>query len=250
MKLNEILDIKENAIISIVGAGGKTTFMYSLAQEFRNDNKCLVTTTTKIYVPKKGQFDYMAIGAQEFNKFKYNSNNGIYVYGSTINDENKLIGINPQELLYNISHFQYVLIEADGSKRKQIKGWNNYEPVICTATTNTIGILSIEAIGKEINEDNVHRVKEFKKITNTRSNEIISENDIISLIFHPEGLFKGSKGEKILFVNKVESNRQWIIAEKLIECIINKNKGFLLLDKIIIGSLLEKKYIKYSCLNK
>lgn len=242
MILNKILDIKVNSVISIVGAGGKSTLMYTLAQELRKDYKCLVTTTTKIYLPYKEQFDYMAVGTEEFNKLKHNSNKGIYVYGSSINDENKLIGVNPAELEIDVPNFQYLLIESDGSKRKPIKGWNSTEPVVLSATTNTIGVISIEAIGNKINEDNIFRVKEFLDITNTCENHIISEANIVSLIFHKYGLFKNSAGEKILFINKVENEDQWITAEKLINRILMENKANFIIDKIIVGSLLEKKY--------
>lgn len=66
-------------MISIVGSGGKSTLMYTLAEELRRDNKILVTTTTKIFVPKKNQFDFFAIGNENFNKLKYGNCKGIYV---------------------------------------------------------------------------------------------------------------------------------------------------------------------------
>ncbi|MFL0267084.1 selenium cofactor biosynthesis protein YqeC [Candidatus Clostridium radicumherbarum] len=246
MKLSKLLDIKVNSVISIVGAGGKSTLMYTLAQELRQDYKCLITTTTKIYLPYKEQFDYMAVGIEEFNRLKHNPNKGIYVYGSSINDENKLIGVNPAELEIDVPNFQYLLIEADGSKRKSIKGWNNTEPVVLNTTTNTIGVISIEAIGNKINEVNVFRVKEFLNITNAAENDTITEANIVSLIFHKYGLFKNSTGEKILFINKVENEEQWKTAEKLIDRILRENMKHLIIDKIIVGSLLEKKYKIFS----
>lgn len=246
MELNKVLDIKVGSTVAIVGAGGKSTLMYTLAEEFRKDYKCLVTTTTKVYVPNKEKYDFMAVGAEEFNEIKKNSNNGIYVYGNLINKEDKLMGVTPKELDYNVYNFQYVFIEADGSKRKPIKGWKDTEPVICNATTHTIGIISIESIGKEINEDNVHRVKEFLSITNTAENNIISEDNIVSMIFNPKGLFKNSRGERILFINKVESKQQWLVAEQLIHNIEKKNDEILQINKIIVGSLLKRNYLLFS----
>ena len=55
MSLKEIIDIKNNYIISIVGCGGKTTLMYLLANELKTDNKVLVSTTTKIFSPTKDE---------------------------------------------------------------------------------------------------------------------------------------------------------------------------------------------------
>lgn len=241
MELNKILDLEVGSIVSIVGAGGKSTLMYTLAKELRKEYRCLVTTTTKIYVPNKEQFDFMAVGTEEFKKIRHNGNNGIYVYGSLVSEENKLIGVNLKEL--EDLCFQYVLVEADGSKRKPIKGWNDTEPVICKSTTHTIGIISIEAMGNKINKDNVHRVKEFLSITNTTENETISEANMVSMIFDAKGLFKSSQGKKILFINKVESKEQWCKAEKLIDSIKKRNSEVFLLDKIIAGSLFKKEYL-------
>ena len=50
-------------VVSIVGAGGKTTLMFSLARLLGSKNKVLVTTTTTIYVPNPCQYDFIAIGS-------------------------------------------------------------------------------------------------------------------------------------------------------------------------------------------
>lgn len=246
MELKKILDLNIGSLISIVGAGGKSTLMYILAQELRNDNKILVTTTTKIYLPKKEQFDFIEIGIENFNKLRYGSCNGIYVYGSLVNEEGKLVGVSSQELEGKLYNFDYILVEADGSKVKPIKGWQNNEPVICKDTTKTIGVISIESIGKRVNQDNVHRVKQFINITNAKENEIITKEHITSLIFHQQGLFKNSVGEKILFINKIETDDQLQLVKELLNCINQTNKKFLLVDKIIIGSLKNKVYNFYS----
>jgi hypothetical protein len=60
------------------------------------------------------------------------------------------------------------------------------------------------------------------------------------LIFHSKGLFKDSKGEKILFINKVEGQKEIALAYKLLNCIEEKNQNYI--DKIIIGSLKSKEY--------
>lgn len=93
MNLKEIIGIKNNSIISIVGCGGKTTLMYSLANELKTYNKVLVSTTTKIFSPTKDEVDYLAIGEKEYNSMKVNMKNGVYAYGKSISKENKLIGI-------------------------------------------------------------------------------------------------------------------------------------------------------------
>ena len=44
-------NIKKSDVVTITGAGGKTSLMFALANELSTLGKVLVTSTTKIYVP-------------------------------------------------------------------------------------------------------------------------------------------------------------------------------------------------------
>ncbi|NMM63789.1 putative selenium-dependent hydroxylase accessory protein YqeC [Clostridium sp. P21] len=240
MNVKDLLNLKTGDVISIVGAGGKTTFMYSLAEELRYENKVLVTTTTKIYMPHKKYYDFAIIDKNNLNKYNYKKDNGIYLYGSSLNEEQKIVGLSTELIETQLPYFNYVLIEADGSKRKPIKGWKDNEPVISKKTCKTIGILSIEVLGKKINSENVHRLDEFKRITSFKDNELINIECLTSLVFHHKGLFKDAEGEKVLFINKVDSEAEFIIAKKLVNNILENNNNYI--DRILIGSLKNKQY--------
>ena len=50
--LKKAFEIQPCEVISLVGAGGKTTLMFSLARELSNDSGIVITTTTtKIFNP-------------------------------------------------------------------------------------------------------------------------------------------------------------------------------------------------------
>jgi probable selenium-dependent hydroxylase accessory protein YqeC len=237
MELNTLLSLKEGSIVSVVGAGGKTTFIFSLAQELRLRYKVLVTTTTKIYVPQRNQYDFIVVEDDEglIEKYCHSERNGIYVFGTLINEEQKLRGLNDTKLMNIYKYFDYVLIEADGSKRKPVKGWNDTEPIISSNTTATIGILDIQVLGKEINEDLVHRIDKFMELTGAHRNQLIGISHLEALIFSEKGLFKNAAGEKTLFINKVESEENFMSAAKLVQKIYGINKGKI--NRIITGSL-------------
>jgi probable selenium-dependent hydroxylase accessory protein YqeC len=247
MKLKKLLDLKDGDVLSIAGAGGKTTLMFAIAQELRKEFRVLVTTSTKIYAPSREQYDFIAIGYDDFNRIKSINQNGIYVFGASVNEQGKIIGPGIEALNTIIDDFDYALIEADGSRGRPIKGWNANEPVISYKTSKTIGVLSIEAIGKEISENNVHRVEEFLKVTNNVQAGKISVKDLHSVIFHPDGLFKASSGERILFINKVENMAQMNLVEELVRLIEIENRKNRLLDRIIIGSLKNRQYMQIEC---
>lgn len=244
MEVNKILEIKKGDIISIIGAGGKTTLMFLLANKLKDKGKVLVTTTTKIYNPKE-EVNNLELGEEGYKSLKYINENGIYAYGKYINDENKLIGIDVNELEGFKDSFDYILVEADGSKRKDLKAWNNNEPVISSITSRTIGVLSLKTIDMEINNENIHRLKEFTNLTNSKEGENVNLDILIEVIFNKKGLFKEAIGEKILFLNKVDYvNDDTLML--FLDKIISKNNEIKLLNRIVYGSLKNRnfKYIK------
>lgn len=240
MKLRKLLDLKKECIVSIVGAGGKTSLMFNLAEELKEESKVLVTTTTKIFLPNRDQYDYMCLNKKEYLDYSRISKKGIYIFGSSLNEAGKVVGLDSNTIETVSESFNYTLIEADGSKMKPIKGWGINEPVIYQKTNKTIGILDVKTIGKSINNTNVHRLEEFLKLTNSTINETINIQHLISLILHPNGLFKNALGEKILFINKVENTDELLLANKLLEAVLEKSN--VCFSKVIIGSLMSKKY--------
>lgn len=238
MYIKNLINFKKNSIISLVGAGGKTSFMFALAEEVRNELKVLVTTTTKIYIPKRNQYDFLCLDKNLFSHFNNKKDKGIYVYGDGINKQGKIIGLDNKYLMNVNKFFDIIIIESDGSKKKPIKGFREDEPLVYNKTDKTVGILDISVIGKKIDENNVHRIEEFIKITNSRLGEDINIDYLISLITHPHGLFKNALGEKILFINKVENEKYNMLARKL----INKLVLIDIVDKVIIGSIKFKDY--------
>ena len=139
-------------------------------------------------------------------------------------------------------YFDVVIIEGDGSKEKSLKGWNDNEPVIYPKTTKTIGIVDISSIGIDINEENIHRVDKFLEIINDYSNNKVNIEHLEKLILNEKGLFKFSKGEKILFINKIEDINKRKNALNIIKDIKNENQSYI--DKFVYGSIFNNEFIK------
>ncbi len=246
MNLIEILNIKKNDIITIVGAGGKTSLMFSASLLLSKNHKVLVTTTTHIYKPAAYQYDKLIILEDlKENEIKdlYNKNeNGIYVIGNNLVNNEKIKGLTFEQLDEIVDYFDYIFIEGDGSKHKPLKGWRENEPVIYPKTTKQIGVLDIKSLGLDINEDNIHRIDKFKQLINSKNKKVSIEN-LLNIIFNKNGLFKNAKGEKILFINKVESKECRENTLKLIKEINHLNKHYL--KKIVYGSVRNNKFYKH-----
>lgn len=246
MNLIDTFKINNKDIITIIGAGGKTSLMFSASSLLRNDYKVLVTTTTHIYIPDNNLYDKIIMLThfenENYNNILQNNKNGVYVIGSHIVNNSKIKGLTFDMLDKITPYFDVVIIEGDGSKEKSLKGWNDNEPVIYPKTTKTIGIVDISSIGIDINEENIHRVDKFLDIINDYSNNKVNIEHLEKLILNEKGLFKFSKGEKILFINKVEDINKRKNALNIIKDIKNENQSYI--DKFVYGSIFNNEFIK------
>ncbi len=205
--LNISLDKKE--IISFVGAGGKTTTIFTLAEELKSlGKKVLITTTTKIFVPDKESYDNFFLSSIEKDKIKPGT---ISIYAEKI-DKGKINEVAREDLeaIIGKDYFDYYLIEADGAKHKPIKAPKDYEPIITNSTTKTIGLIGLDALYKNIVEIS-HRSELLLKLLGRKSTDSIEKKDLINLTLDKKGLFKDSIGEKILLLNK--ANNSFLVEE-------------------------------------
>ena len=189
------MDLNISELISLVGAGGKTSTMFRLAQELSAfGKKVLVTTTTNIAFSETSQADHLVIDSSKDIRFLSRVEPGTIVcLGSgMLNDKGKLTGIDREFIdeIYQKHLFDYIVVEADGSKRRPIKAPAHYEPVIPRETTRVVGLIGLDALGKSITEDYVHRPNLFCSITGKKMGDTIDRKCLIHLILSEAGLFK------------------------------------------------------------
>jgi probable selenium-dependent hydroxylase accessory protein YqeC len=213
MTLYDALNIDPNisGLISFVGAGGKTSTMFRLAQEFKSLRKrVLVTTTTNIAFSETSQADRLVIdNSRNISALPRVEPGTIVCLGSImVGDEEKLKGVDREfvDEIYRQHLFDHIVVEADGSKRRPIKAPAHYEPVIPGETTQVIGVIGLDALGKTITEGYVHRPNLFCSITGKKIGDIIDRKCLADLILSEDGLFKHTprKCRKYVIFNKAD----------------------------------------------
>ena len=209
--------------ISIVGAGGKTTVMQELSKELKQLGKrIVVTTTTKIYMPEKGHYDDCMISMDDHELVEFAegiTNPGIYLIGSCVDSDKKLWGIDQEniERLYAMDHIDYILVEADGSKRKPIKAPSEKEPVVPKCTTILLGLIGLDSIGMTLDEEHAHRAEVLAELCSCPLGTTIDAAVAACLIESKQGLFKSapSASKKIVVLNKADDDYRKHQAEKV-----------------------------------
>ncbi|MEJ8553040.1 selenium cofactor biosynthesis protein YqeC [Tepidibacter sp. Z1-5] len=243
MKLIDFLEIENSKcnMISIVGGGGKTSTLLKLSKELKKLQKSvLITTTTKMYIPTEDDYDVHICSDKYYEYMENIDEKNRVLLSSSIANENKILGVSKQTLddIYIKQIYDFIIIEADGAKRKPIKASNDTEPQIPIYTDFVIGVIGIDCFNKKITEDIVHRIDIFNEITNTSKYDIVDENVIVKLVKDKKGIFKNSENaKKILILNKCDTKQDFINTKKIIDK-IKENMDDI---KIVVSKLNEEK---------
>lgn len=217
------LSLERPEVISLVGAGGKTSIIKELSKELKLFNKkVLSTTSTRIFKPS--DMDYFIL--EKFNDDFIPRHGSITYYGTYIKDGKLIVeSIVEIEDIIRSNIFDYILIEADGANRKALKAPADHEPVITSLTSLTIGVIGLDSIGLILNESNVHRAQLFSSLTNKYLGQRIDADDIVNLVLDKKGLFKNSKGRKVLILNKANSSDRVKEGKNIREKLLNKDSS-------------------------
>lgn len=207
--LLELLTDKRWGVISVVGGGGKSTFILKATNYFKaHDIKTIVTTTTKMWL-----WQVSAIAKIYEMKGLWNLEQGAdsvlenqFCVIDSLEGE-KVKGITEREIRKLRQSFpeHKILVEADGSKGMPLKAHGQNEPVIPPVTDLLVGIIGLDCLYKKI-DDVVFRVEEFVGLHKITRKDIVDLQLIKSHINHPNGLFKGAPSDvfKMVVFNKFD----------------------------------------------
>lgn len=198
----EKFNIKKGDIITVTGAGGKTSLIYLLSEELSKKGRVLITTTTKIYLPSKERFEKAEMLKENIKILGNNKN--IFVIGKEIVN-NKIIGLDYLSIEKLKDNFDYILIEGDGAKEKILKDWNETEPCIPKISTKVIGVINLNILDIEVNEKNIHRFEIFKKNYSEYLEKRLDLDFLIKLILNGKFFDKDLKNERYIFFNEVNT---------------------------------------------
>ncbi|MCP4670807.1 MAG: putative selenium-dependent hydroxylase accessory protein YqeC [Desulfobacula sp.] len=249
--LSDTLHLHKTGVISIIGAGGKTSLMFQLARELSKlKNRVLTTTTTKIFMPKPLQSPDTIIENSVdklIQRAKINLKNFSHFSAGKKYDpvSKKLIGFSTHTInqLWKTCLFDWIIVEADGAKQRSHKASGSHEPVIPKDTTHLILVTGLDAVGKTLDDHSVHRPEIFSNNTGTGMGDVIDEQSIAASID-----FEIKKAESLccpafnfILLNKADTLHRTASGKKIAK-LLKKNK---IIEKIIVTSLKDGLSIKH-----
>ena len=179
MKLCVALGISSGEVVAFAGAGGKSSAILAAAGEFKEGGaRVLVVPTTKMFLSEAEKVgpivvygDAEGLSAKVKESF---AGSGAVVAGSEFLSGKRISGVEPAWISRLAGLADVVLVEADGARRRPLKGTASHEPALPDAATLVVAVGNIAAFGKTVSEEHVHRPEAFARLTGVGPGQSIS----------------------------------------------------------------------------
>ena len=192
MNLHEALEIRPG-VTSVIGSGGKSTLLARLAAELAEGGATVALATTTHFMPFPG-VACVAGGSAEEVRLALAAHGVTCVAcvacvaapaGGAAGAAGKLgpAALAPAEL---VRLADYVLVEADGSKRLPLKAHAAWEPVVPEGSTQSVLVVGASGFGRPVREA-VHRPERFCELAGC-SPEDEATPEAVAAVIRAEGL--------------------------------------------------------------
>ena len=235
--------------VAMVGGGGKTSLMFSLAEELRQKGKRVITSTTTKILLHEALRSPCILYARDLN-FQTDhlveklGNHGHLFVAQRVIESGKVEGIGPTlaDKLYRDSGVDYMLVEADGSSGHPVKAHAEHEPVVPRSATKVVAMMGLDAMGGALESALVFRVDHFIRLTGLDRGRKLVSPILAKLFLKSGGLFKGAPpvSKRIAFLNKLDHLKDDGRARELADLITQH--GETQIDRVIIGSVKKGVY--------
>jgi probable selenium-dependent hydroxylase accessory protein YqeC len=171
LKLHLALGISSGDVAAFAGAGGKSSAILTIADELSEAGMTVVAVpTTKLFVSEAERIGPL-VTSEDADELRAKAGEVLsggasgVVVGSGLLSKNRVGGVEPDLISSIVSLADVVLVEADGARRRPIKGTADHEPVLPEVATLVVAVGNIRAFGMPVDEEHVHRPELFSKLT-------------------------------------------------------------------------------------
>jgi probable selenium-dependent hydroxylase accessory protein YqeC len=238
----DILEIfnAHQGIVSCVGAGGKKTTMFRLAEA--HTGRVGITATAHIeFFPKLLKAtNYIADENELFEAIKKDTSSKAIAFAKPSERFGRRAGVGLEVIqkFKDIGNFELLVIKADGARGRFIKAPAEHEPAIAPSTDTVIPILSAKVIGMQLTDEIAHRVEQISKITGLQEGEEIKKIDIARLLSSKEGALKNTGAARVIpLINMVDDSELEKTAREAAKEALLLTDRF---DKVVLASMKKK----------
>ena len=189
------LGLGDRELVSIVGAGGKSTLLFAVGRDLAAPGaQVILTTTTRVGAdqPREPICWSADPDAVEAALVEAARGRNLPLFVAAGRESGKIVGLSPAavNLLFLRTGADYVIVEADGAAGMAIKAPADHEPVIPGASTTVVVVASIAAVGRPISAV-AHRPERLSGLIAARPDDHLTIEGMAAVLLHPGGGLKG-----------------------------------------------------------
>ena len=200
----------ESRVVSLVGAGGKTSTLFWLADALQQRGaRVLITTTTRMQFPDS-RFGFHCFVEPDFPARMAqaaaltDTPRIAAVFSAFDAGLQKATGCLPAEVdaLKAAGVADVILVEADGAHHQSLKAPAAHEPCIPASSDMVVALTGGEVLLRPAQASGIHRWAEFSVLTGVREGDLLDEAVFDRLLSDPAGMFKNTPAR---------AHRHWVI---------------------------------------
>jgi molybdenum cofactor cytidylyltransferase len=258
-QLREALGVGRGDVVSLVGAGGKTTTAMRLMVELAGARQPVVfTTTTKILEPVLAGDERLVLSEQPETILKmvpellarrlkvFLAVRRLEETDSNLHEDpdypfpvqaNKLQGVAPEivDRLAAALPELVILNEADGAKHRSLKAPAAHEPVVPASTTLLVPMASLHVLGKPLSDEYVFRPELVAALSRTALGEPVTIGTVAAVLIHPQGGLKSvpPQARVVPVLNQWEGKAASAEAREVTELVLRHER----IQRVVVASL-------------
>ncbi len=246
MNLSHAIRIMNSSRIAFVGAGGKTSTIFQLANEY--PGRVMVTTTTHVgtwQIDKNCEQIKVQENANIFEIIESSKKKILFFTSGYISNE-RIKGLDQKQvnMVRKLAENYAIplLIEADGSRQLPIKAPAIYEPVIPEFVDTVVVMASLQCLGKLNNDKTVHRPELFERTAQCPVETEIKPGHLIHLFLNKNGGLKGipSSARKIALMTHCDNSENLRDGKQISDNILSHYETVLLTRRKMVLAVYER----------
>ncbi len=211
IRLTDLWRLGPSEVISLVGAGGKSSLMEALARDYEAEGaRVVVTTTTRIRPPTERPF-VVVEDAETLARALSEAVTGrglSPVVGRGLTADGKVEGIPPEWVpaLRDLPGVAAVLVEADGSAGLPLKAPADWEPVVPSCSSLVVSVAGLDAQGAILDARYVFRPDLLARLLGVEPGTPVAPQDVLRAAvsgYEPEA---PQHAGFIVFLNKADTH--------------------------------------------
>jgi len=205
----DLLDVfnAKRGIVSCVGAGGKKTTMFRLAEAHTGRVGITATAHIEFFPRSLDAANFIGDERDLLDAIEKDKVSQAIAFAKPSERFGRRAGISLEsvEKFKEAGDFDLLVIKADGARGRFIKAPAAHEPAIANCSDTVIPILSAKIIGLPLTEEIAHRVDKLCEVTGLNEGYDIKTSHIARLLSSENGSLKNvGKATVIPLINMVD----------------------------------------------